>query len=323
MLLQTSLSSAGDVSSGSAAQNIFNDMAAQANNLYTAISNGPSKFSAQTVQYASDVSQLQSIARDSSNTESADANNLLAGLGSLTPDLSTLTTETIGFIPYALPGAIGTYSPGSTVRNIAEDLLAQANAAISILDNASAGGTAGITFQVGATNASTDRLVISLSGATTDGLGVSSSSVGIGSLSSARAAMSAIDIALDSINSFMGNIGSYQNRLQYTIENLATGIENYSSSASAIEDADMASEFNALTKSRILQQSGMAMLAQANSQLKSTSSRSRVDDSFSPPVASLRNRPWGKGQTSTIDKMSRISHSLRAQPVTSAVRGKP
>jgi flagellin len=63
----------------------------------------------------------------------------------------------------------------------------------------------------------------------------------------------------------MGSIGSYQNRLQYTIDNLATSIENYSSSESTIRDVDMASEISDFTKNQILQQAGMAMLAQANS----------------------------------------------------------
>jgi len=125
-------------------------------------------------------------------------------------------------------------------------------------------GTTGITFQVGANNAATDQLVISFNGATSDSLGVSSSTIGIETLASAQAAMTALDTALTSINSFMGNIGAYQNRLQYTIDNLATGIENFTASASTIEDADMASEISELSKHQILQQAGMAMLAQAN-----------------------------------------------------------
>ena len=62
----------------------------------------------------------------------------------------------------------------------------------------------------------------------------------------------------------MGDIGAYQNRLQYTIENLAVGIENFSASQSTIKDVDMADEMTTFTKNQILQQSGMAMLSQAN-----------------------------------------------------------
>jgi flagellin len=124
---------------------------------------------------------------------------------------------------------------------------------------------AGVTFQVGATANSDNQINISLDLALTTALGVDSGSINVGDTASAQAAMDAIDAALTSINSYMGSVGAYQNRLQYTIENLATGIENYSSSESAIRDVDMADEISEFTKNQILQQSGMAMLAQANS----------------------------------------------------------
>jgi flagellin len=127
----------------------------------------------------------------------------------------------------------------------------------------SGSASTGITFQVGATNSSENRITVQFSGATASCLGVSTG-VGIGSLASAQSAMDSIDTALTSINAFMGEVGAYQNRLQYTIENLAISIENYSASESAIRDVDMAAEISTFTKNQILQQSGMAMLAQAN-----------------------------------------------------------
>jgi len=124
----------------------------------------------------------------------------------------------------------------------------------------------GITFQVGATNVSSNQIIVTFDGATTGCLAVGTSTVGIGSLTSAQAAMDAIDSALTSINSYMGNVGAFQNQLQYTVNNLTTSIQNYTSSESTIADVDMASEVSNLTKNEILQQSATAMLAQANSQ---------------------------------------------------------
>ncbi|MBW1976294.1 MAG: flagellin FliC, partial [Deltaproteobacteria bacterium] len=72
------------------------------------------------------------------------------------------------------------------------------------------------------------------------------------------------DTAIDSINQYMAKVGAYQNRLQYTIENLEVSIENFSASESTIRDVDMAWEVVNFTKNQILQQSGIAMLAQAN-----------------------------------------------------------
>jgi flagellin len=134
----------------------------------------------------------------------------------------------------------------------------------TVLVNGTGTAAAGITFQVGATNSGSDQIVVKFDSATATALGVSTS-IGIGNLASAQAAMTALDTALTSINSFMGSVGGYQNRLQYTIDNLATSIENYSSSESTIRDVDMASEISDFTKNQILQQAGMAMLAQANS----------------------------------------------------------
>jgi len=122
----------------------------------------------------------------------------------------------------------------------------------------------GITFQVGATNVSSNQIIVTFDGATTGCLAVGTSTVGIGSLTSAQAAMDAIDSALTSINSYMGNVGAFQNQLQYTVNNLTTSIQNYTSSESTIADVDMASEVSNLTKNEILQQSATAMLAQAN-----------------------------------------------------------
>jgi flagellin len=124
--------------------------------------------------------------------------------------------------------------------------------------------TDGITFQIGATNSSENQIAVKFNGATSACLAVDTATVNIGSQTFSQAAMYAIEKALVSINTFMGSVGAYQNRLQYTIQNLSTSIENYSASESAIRDVDMASEISTFTKNQILQQSGMAMLAQAN-----------------------------------------------------------
>jgi len=56
-----------------------------------------------------------------------------------------------------------------------------------------------------------------------------------------------------------------QNRFESTIANLQATSENLTASRSRIQDADFAAETAVLTRNQILQQAGMAMLAQANS----------------------------------------------------------
>jgi flagellin len=59
-------------------------------------------------------------------------------------------------------------------------------------------------------------------------------------------------------------MGAIQNRLEQTISRLDLTQENLQAAESRIRDADMASEMISFTKNQILQQSGTAMLAQAN-----------------------------------------------------------
>ena len=125
-------------------------------------------------------------------------------------------------------------------------------------------GSLNITFQVGASNITSEQFNIALTTATTSsGLGLSTLTLTGGN---AATAMDFLDAALTSINTYMGDVGGYQNQLQYAMSNLTTSIQNFTSSESTIEDVDMASEVSTMTKNEILQQSSMAMLAQANSQ---------------------------------------------------------
>ncbi|WP_394808452.1 flagellin [Nitrosomonas sp.] len=81
----------------------------------------------------------------------------------------------------------------------------------------------------------------------------------------AQIAMKTLDAALAQINSSRGDLGAIQNRFSSTIANLQSTSENLSASRSRIQDADFASESANLTRGQILQQAGVAILAQANS----------------------------------------------------------
>jgi flagellin len=86
----------------------------------------------------------------------------------------------------------------------------------------------------------------------------------VATLTQAQSALDAVDSALSTINSTRATLGAYQNRFQSVVANLQTASENLSASRSRIVDADFAAETAQLTKAQILQQSGIAMLAQAN-----------------------------------------------------------
>ena len=90
------------------------------------------------------------------------------------------------------------------------------------------------------------------------------SSVDISTVDGAASAIESVDGALSQIDTMRGALGAIQNRFETTISNLQNVSENISAARSRIMDADFAVETAALTKSQILQQAGVAMLAQAN-----------------------------------------------------------
>ena len=61
------------------------------------------------------------------------------------------------------------------------------------------------------------------------------------------------------------DLGALHNRLEHTISDLMNVSEYTTAARSRIEDADFAAESARLTKAQVLQQTGTAMLAQANS----------------------------------------------------------
>ena len=91
-------------------------------------------------------------------------------------------------------------------------------------------------------------------------------SIDISTLSGANNALSSIDSALSYIDSSRANLGAVQNRFQDTISNLQNISENVTAAQSQIQDADIAKETSNMTKQNILQQAGVAILAQANQQ---------------------------------------------------------
>jgi flagellin len=96
------------------------------------------------------------------------------------------------------------------------------------------------------------------------GSGTALSVASVATVDSANLVISGVDNALTTVNSIRADLGSYQNRFESVVANLQTTAENLSASRSRIVDADFASETANLTKAQILQQSGIAMLAQAN-----------------------------------------------------------
>lgn len=80
----------------------------------------------------------------------------------------------------------------------------------------------------------------------------------------ANRAIGTLDEALKKLNKQRADLGGYYNRLEHAIRGIDIAAENLQSAESRIRDTDMAKEMVDFTKNQVLQQSGMAILAQAN-----------------------------------------------------------
>lgn len=123
-----------------------------------------------------------------------------------------------------------------------------------------------VTFQVGTNNSTDDQIQVTLTDMQTSQLGGTTalSSLSISSVSGAQNAMAAIDSAISDVSSGRAKLGATQNRLQVTVTNLSSARENISAANSRIRDTDVAEESAAMTRSSILMQAGVSILAQAN-----------------------------------------------------------
>jgi flagellin len=126
------------------------------------------------------------------------------------------------------------------------------------------GGTyAGETFQVGPYNSASDQVVVTIAAATSTALGVNAAAVNVGTTASAETAMDAVQAAIATVASQAANVGATQNQIQALASNLTTAQQNIESAHANLVDVNVASETATFTSDQILEQSGVAVLAQA------------------------------------------------------------
>jgi len=131
------------------------------------------------------------------------------------------------------------------------------------------GAAAGnVAIQVGYNDG--DTITITTQNVTSAQLGSSSTKLSDGASSptylqiNSATALATISSAIDQVAGYKADWGAGQNRLEYTVSNLMNVVEFTSAARSRIQDADFALEAAKLSKAQVLQQSGAAMLAQAN-----------------------------------------------------------
>jgi flagellin len=101
-----------------------------------------------------------------------------------------------------------------------------------------------------------------------DCLGVADSdgnkSISIKTASYANKAIEKFDAAIEIVSKERAKYGAIQNRMEYSINNLGIASENMQAAESRIRDTDVAKEMMELSKTKIITDSSVSMLAQAN-----------------------------------------------------------
>jgi flagellin len=87
---------------------------------------------------------------------------------------------------------------------------------------------------------------------------------GAGGASGAKAALDAIQTAVGSLGVVQGVVGAGQNRLQQAVDLATAQVTSFQAAESRVRDADVASEASNMSRLTVLQQAGVAALAQAN-----------------------------------------------------------
>jgi len=125
-------------------------------------------------------------------------------------------------------------------------------------------------FQIGADAGQSINLSLGNFAATQLGTsavtGLSMNNLDLTTASGATNALKVIDQAIGQVSTAQGNLGNFQtNVLQANISTLQSAAQNMTATVSSIQDVDVAAEMTNFTKLQILQQAGISVLAQANS----------------------------------------------------------
>ena len=127
-------------------------------------------------------------------------------------------------------------------------------------------------LQIGADNGTILRLTIQIFNLNLSGLQLSQvggTPATVADAGSAQAAIDKVQSAINQISDLRANLGIQERRLGHIIDDLSNAEINIAAARSRIMDADMAVEISEFTRLQILQQSGTAILAQANAQPQS------------------------------------------------------
>ena len=172
--------------------------------------------------------------------------NFSGGGHQLSLTVTGATSKTIANVLIDLDGETVITAAGSGVANFRVGANVNQDISVTFQDNR--------TTNLGTTN--------TISSLVTDDQSVSSTA-------KANDLLTAVDEAVVQVSSRRAKLGASQNQVEAAINSLGVAIENMSASESRIRDADIAEVSTELVTRQIMQQAGIAVLAQANTSSQS------------------------------------------------------
>jgi flagellin len=197
-------------------------------------------------------------ANDTNSTK--DRQYLQKEVDSLLNEINRVASQTVYNGEEVLDG-----SRNSTQIQVGTDSGQSISFAIAAIDtdtlNLSKDGFAARTSAAGP--AVVDNMALSAAAATSGTLSANEK-VSVLTAAAAGHTLTAVTKAIEDVAGNRADLGATSNRLEYTVSNLMNVSEFTTAARSRIEDADFAAESARLSKAQVLQQTGTAMLAQAN-----------------------------------------------------------
>ena len=170
--------------------------------------------------------------------------------------------DRLGTLATQAASSTATSTSRTTLNNEFSDILTEISRELNVANLTTAN-----SFSVFISNESTASNGVvsgSVSATTTTTLGINASS--LSSATNAQAAVSAGNTGVTTLGTTQAQVGQLQDRLSYAISLANSQIVNKTGAQSRIRDANIAEEAANLTRYSILNQSGLAALAQANQQ---------------------------------------------------------
>jgi flagellin len=132
-------------------------------------------------------------------------------------------------------------------------------AGVDLLD----GSNPVLTFQIGPTNSASDQVTVGLQTTVSSSAGLDVAGLTITSVSNAVAAMASVQAAIQTLASSAAAVGAAQNQVQALANNITVAQQNLTAAHADLVDVNVASATSKYTSLQILEQSGVAVLAQA------------------------------------------------------------